>query len=156
MRRSLGLGAALTAVALLTTGCSGPGRIAVRQTADGAVEIIYAYCETPAIVRVEVVGSNGDTMLDEADPRYWRVDFPEPTGERRFVAGTVPPRGQEVTPWRRPGSEDELVAIVTFEGEKETYTHSAEFVPSQIANGRVVFDYKVRSPEDYAKVAPCP
>lgn len=126
--------------------------VAVELGQQGTVKILQTNCDLDGVVQVEIVGDNGDALIDEKDPRYWRVDFKSPAKIRGFETAVVPVGGEERVPWRKPERDQALVARVqTASGLDFT----AGFSLGELGNGKVRYQARTLTREKFEKEVPC-
>lgn len=125
---------------------------AVTLGSGGKVKILQTDCDLYGVVQVEIVGDNGDALIDEKDPRYWRVDFKTPVKIRAFEAGVVPEGGQESVPWHEPARDADLAVYVRTDSG---LNHNESFRLEELGEGKFRFQAGTMTREEFEKKAPC-
>ncbi|MFI9006785.1 hypothetical protein ACIGNX_06070 [Actinosynnema sp. NPDC053489] len=126
--------------------------IAVRLDDSGGVEILDTECEPRPVARVEVIAPDRDTVVDDSDPRLWRVDFAPASTARTYVVGEAPAGGEEVVGWRAPRPDQRLFAQVVAEGGM---TFGTGFSLGELAGGKVRFRLEYLTHEEFLEESKC-
>jgi hypothetical protein len=126
--------------------------LALRLDDSGALEILYAQCKVQGVIRVEVISPDAGSVVDDRDPRLWRLEFEPPSTARTYVVGEVPPGGKEVVEWREQSPDKRLFAQIVTDGEM---TFGAGFSLGDLADGRVRYHLKNMTHEEFLEESKC-
>ncbi|MFD0200198.1 MULTISPECIES: hypothetical protein [Saccharothrix] len=145
------LGLCLALVGATAVACSPHAPFAIRLNDSGAVEIIDTRCEKRAVDRIEVIAPDGEGLLDDRDPRLWRIDFESPSTARTYVVGEVPPGAEEVVEWREPEPGRRLYLEVAW----DRITTGTGFSLEDLAEGKVRYHLKNMTHEEFLTASRC-
>jgi hypothetical protein len=137
------------AACLLLAGCSPASTRAVRLTGSGMPQMVDLACESRKLTYMEIQGDNGDQVLDEKDPVYWRIEFPEPRQHYTVTVGQMPEGAVEKVAWKPPAGNELLAWRM---GNGDTPEAGVEFKLDDLQGGEVQHMYETLAAEQFASI----
>jgi hypothetical protein len=116
-------------------------------------EIVYAACSPVAVDSVAVVAPTNPDEFRASDPPVWRLSFPKPRpSASTFVVGETPDRAIVDVPLASPLDRGKTyMAVIYLDGGDHIY---AAFELDKL-DGRVAYDNRYLSPDDFARTTSC-
>jgi hypothetical protein len=137
------------AACLLLAGCSPASTRAVRLTDSGMPQMVDLACESRMLTYMEIRGDNGDQVLDEKDPVYWRIEFPEPKQHYTVTVGKLPEGAVEKVPWRSPVGNELLDWDM---GNGDAWEPGEQFTLDDLQGGKVRHRNETLTAAQFAKI----
>lgn len=134
---------------LLLAGCSPASTRAVRLIDSGMPQMVDLACESRMLTYMEIQGDNGDQVLDEKDPVYWRIEFPEPRQHLTVTVGQLPEGAVEKVAWQSPAGDEPLSWHM---GNADTPEAGVQFKLDELQGGKVHHLYETLTAEQFAKI----
>jgi hypothetical protein len=137
------------AACLLLAGCSPASTRAVRLADSGMPQMVDLACKSRMLTYMVIQGDNGDQLLDEKDPVYWRIEFPEPRQHYTVTVGQLPEGAVEKVPWQAPAGNVHLSWNM---GNGDTGETGEDFTLDDLQGGKVRHRSETLTAEQFERI----